>query len=149
MIIYEYVFDNLLAPFGGLADNDELSDKVEEFERQKNAIGLIDFIEKEMEAALIFDFGEDYLYSKTIKNTYYYYLFCCDRQKTTKIFDSSLITFKNVNLFYQALENIYHKMAAVTGPTIIKCNEMIENDQTGDLLTIFKDRKAWLDYMKK
>ncbi|WP_182418675.1 hypothetical protein [Bartonella sp. HY038] len=149
MIIYEEIFFQIIEPFLGLWDNDEMGDQVLEIENKKGYDGLKEFIQNNIENHLIYRIGNDYLKSNNVKNTIFYYINCYPIEKLDAKLASWLISFTEISVFTTALDNILKKMINLTGNVTIKCESIIENSKSLNEIEIFNYSDAWVDYLKK
>jgi len=144
MIIYECILNAIIEPFIGMGDDDELEFTVMEYEKRQDFQGLCDFNENK----IIKDLKRrniDYINSRNIRNTLYYYLKCIDRNSLIHILDAGLIGFDNFNCFFIPLENIYNQISQNIGHTDIDCSEFIED--TNFSQDIFKNWEEELEYL--
>lgn len=149
MIIYDKIFFQIIEPFRCLWDNDEMGDQVLDYENKGDFNGLTDFIQKTIEEHLIDHIGNDYLKSINIKTTIFYFIKCCPIERLDSKLAADLISFKDISVFINALDNILQKMINSTGDISIACDEIIENDQPLENTDIFDQYDDWLNYMKE
>jgi len=144
MIIYRCIFDIIIGPFIGMGDDDELVFAVMEYEKRQDFQGLCGFVEKttieDLEKS-----SKNYLSSKNIQATLFYYLKCLDRKQLIYNLERDLIGFENFDCFFIPLEKIYNQISKNIGFLEMECSDFVEND--GHFHDIFKTQEEIIEYL--
>lgn len=146
MIIYENIFFRIIS---GIiyVDDDPTWNIIFNLEDNGKEVELINFIQIKIEANLLEEIGPCYIKSNNIKNTIYYYIKCFNYEKLKIHLNGSWTGFKDFKILIKSLENLYNKMAEVTGATT-NCDEFILNELSGNQLDIFQTKHSYIEYIK-
>ncbi|UXN07573.1 hypothetical protein [Bartonella sp. HY761] len=146
MVIYDFVFSRIIS---GIiyVDDDPTWNVIFELQDEEKEVELINYVQLKIEIHLLEEIGPDYINSNNIKNTIYYYINCVKYKDLDRMLNGSWTAFKDFKIFIKILENIYNKMAKVTGETTLSCDKFIYNDLAINQLDIFQNEHFYNEYM--
>jgi len=145
MIIYRCIFDIIIEPFAGMMDDDELEDELWNYVDANDLEGFRLIIEKKIYDGFL-QKNIDFLNSKNIQATLFYYLFCFNEDKLIYDLKRGLTDFGDYfYIFKNVLTSIFVQISENIGHTDIECSEFIED--TNFSQDVFKNWEEELKYI--